>query len=474
MINILSLFGGKEAGREVIRKMWMEHRIGYYFSSEFDKYPETLASSNFPDIVHIGDVTKVSFNNGKLFFNDCESCAVPKIDFLIGWPPCQDLSIAGKREGLEWSRSSLFWEFVRILNETKPEFFFMENVASMPKEAFDTISQALWFEWVKRNAARVSAQNRKRIYWLGKRNDDGTYSRFETPEPEDRGIVLRDILEDIPLDDPRWKPLPEKYIEIVKSKLDKFSTDRKAFSITATYANACVQDHLKHNRTVLINIPRGSNKWCVCEDKTHALTKSQYVYNNQVVGQFRRANLRVHSEQEKAPTLTANMGTWGNNTPICIKLGFIGSDSQWNRIYSTEWKSATLSASTWGLAWKSGSLILNEDIFWMIPNNVFELNKEAFWLAHRNRWEGKEPECNGMEKANAITSVQTDSEVLVKTNEPKYLWRKLTVRECSRLQGFSEQYIYESVSASRAYKAIGNSWQCDEVEEFWKHIPFFQ
>ena len=68
----------------------------------------------------------------------------------------------------------------------KPKFFFMENVASMPQDAFETINEALGFEGVKRNAAVVSAQSRKRLYWFGKRNPDGTYSRFDTPEPEDR------------------------------------------------------------------------------------------------------------------------------------------------------------------------------------------------------------------------------------------------------------------------------------------------
>lgn len=109
--------------------------------------------------------------------------------------------------------------------EVKPEFFFVENVASMSKEMFQVISRALGFEGVKRNAAVVSAQNRRRYYWLGKRNPDGTYSRFDTPEPEDRGILLKDILEDIPFDavdakgKPIWKPLDTKYIEVVSKRI---------------------------------------------------------------------------------------------------------------------------------------------------------------------------------------------------------------------------------------------------------------
>ena len=88
----------------------------------------------------------------------------------------------------------------------------------MPKEAYQTINETLGFEGVKRNAAKVSAQNRRRLYWLGKRNDDGTYSRVDTPEPEDRGIVLRDVLEYIPLDDPRWKKLDGKYVQLIQDR----------------------------------------------------------------------------------------------------------------------------------------------------------------------------------------------------------------------------------------------------------------
>lgn len=82
---------------------------------------------------------------------------------------------------------------------------------------------------MKRNAAVVSAQSRKRYYWFGKRNADGTYSRFDTREPEDRGIVLRDILEEIPFDatnakgEPLWKPVPEKYLAVIAEKIAKFA-----------------------------------------------------------------------------------------------------------------------------------------------------------------------------------------------------------------------------------------------------------
>lgn len=138
------------------------------------------------------------------------------------------MSIAGKRAGLEGSRSSLFWEYVRILNEAKPKFFLVENVASMPKEAKEQITEALFgIEPVLINSALVSAQNRKRLFWVGKRNEDGTYSKIDIPQPEDRGMVLKDILEPIPLTDERWKPLDTKYIEAVSKRIAGWSENHK-------------------------------------------------------------------------------------------------------------------------------------------------------------------------------------------------------------------------------------------------------
>lgn len=76
-----------------------------------------------------------------------------------------------------------------------------------------------------------------------------------------------------------------------------------------------------------------------------------------------------------------------------------------------------------------------------------------------------------IDKTNALTCAPDIR--LDETDEVQYLWRKLTVRECARLQGFSEEYDFSAVSASRAYKAIGNSWQGDQIEDFWKYLAFF-
>lgn len=140
-------------------------------------------------------------------------------------------------EFFEKTQSHLFWEFVRFFDQAKPEYVFVENVKSMKKEAKDIISRALGFEPVMIDAALVSGQRRQRLYWKARRNADGTYTSVDVPQPEDRGIKLRDVLEHIPFDavnakgDPIWKPLPEKYLQIVTERM-------KAFTITAGYQKA--------------------------------------------------------------------------------------------------------------------------------------------------------------------------------------------------------------------------------------------
>jgi len=108
-------------------------------------------------------------------------------------------------------------EYLRIFHEVKPKWFVMENVPGMKQDVRDIISESLGVEPRLINSALTGAQNRRRLYWS---NIPGYV------EPEDRGISLRDILEDIPLEDPRWKPLPEKYREQAENSMQKFDRSK--------------------------------------------------------------------------------------------------------------------------------------------------------------------------------------------------------------------------------------------------------
>jgi DNA (cytosine-5)-methyltransferase 3A len=114
---------------------------------------------------------------------------------LIGGSPCQDLSIAKKcRKGLEGDRSSLFYEYLRILNEVKPKYFILENVASMSKASKQAITKELFnIDPIMINSALLTAQNRKRLYWVGKLVD-GKYQQVKIEQPQDQEIYLKDII----------------------------------------------------------------------------------------------------------------------------------------------------------------------------------------------------------------------------------------------------------------------------------------
>jgi len=180
-MKILSLFDGISCARVAFDRAGIP--VEAYIASEIDKYAIQVSEKNYPEIKRAGSVEIVFPPIGWF-------------DILIGGSPCQDLSIAkANRQGLKGKRSGLFYEYVRILKEAKPKFFVLENVASMPKEAKATITEELWgIEPVMINAALVSAQNRKRLFWVGKLAGD-RYEQVDIPLPEDRGIMLRDILE---------------------------------------------------------------------------------------------------------------------------------------------------------------------------------------------------------------------------------------------------------------------------------------
>ena len=145
-----------------------------YFASEIDKHAIKVTQANYPKTIQLGDVTKV------------KGCDLPKIDLLIGGSPCQGFSFAGKQLNFEDPRSKLFFEFVRLKNETKPTYWLLEN-NRMKKEYQDIISNHLGIEPIKINSSLVSAQNRERLYWTNIPN--------VTP-PEDKKIMLSDIIGD--------------------------------------------------------------------------------------------------------------------------------------------------------------------------------------------------------------------------------------------------------------------------------------
>src|SRR6056300_630592 len=171
-MNVLSLFDGMSCGRIALERLGI--KVDNYYASEIDKYAMKVSEANYPDIIQVGDVTEL------------DTSTLPNIDLVMGGSPCQGFSFAGKQLAFDDPRSALFFEFVKCVKELNPKYFLLENV-KMKKEYLDIISEYMGVEPIFINSSLVSAQSRQRYYWTNILN---------VSVPEDRGLVLRDILED--------------------------------------------------------------------------------------------------------------------------------------------------------------------------------------------------------------------------------------------------------------------------------------
>jgi DNA (cytosine-5)-methyltransferase 3A len=171
-MNVLSLFDGLSGGQIALDKLGI--KVDKYYASEVDKYAITVAMKNYPNTIQIGDVCQVTAPD------------LEPIDLLIGGSPCQGFSFAGGQLAFDDPRSALFFEYVRLLKELKPKYFLLENVR-MKQEFQDIISEYLGVKPIAINSSLLSGQNRPRLYWTNIPN---------VTQPEDKGIIVRDILED--------------------------------------------------------------------------------------------------------------------------------------------------------------------------------------------------------------------------------------------------------------------------------------
>jgi site-specific DNA-cytosine methylase len=186
-MNVVSLFNGMNTGRQALENVGI--KVNKYYSSEIKPYAIELTQHHFPDTIQVGDVTK-----WKEWDIDWKS-----IDLILSGSPCQDLSAAGKRAGINGSRSSLFFVFVEILEHIKtlnPNVLFLqENVGSASKLDVGIMSRALRVYPARINSSLVTAQLRDRYYWSNIRTKETMFDIVtDIPQPKDKGIMLQDII----------------------------------------------------------------------------------------------------------------------------------------------------------------------------------------------------------------------------------------------------------------------------------------
>lgn len=257
-LNVLSLFDGMSCGRIALERAGI--KVDNYFASEIDKHAIKVSKHNYPDIIQLGDVTKIDVSE------------LPKIDLLIGGSPCQGFSLAGKQLNFEDHRSALFFEYLRVLKAIKvqnPDVkFLLENV-KMKREHVDVISELLGVQGRFLNSSLFSAQNRPRWYW----------TNIDFEEPIDKGVLLEDILEN--------EVQGKYYIKGGRLNwLRNFGEVKQKGGFVAfnPLKAKCltVRSEPSWNCTYIIQWPRGYNKGGIkaLNGKTPSVTTSSWEHNN--------------------------------------------------------------------------------------------------------------------------------------------------------------------------------------------------
>lgn len=407
-LKVLSLFDGMSCGQLALQRLGIE--VDTYYASEIDKYAIQVTQANFPKTIQVGDVCELKAED----YQD--------VDLILAGSPCQGFSFAGKQLAFDDPRSALFFEFIRLLKEIKPKYFLLENV-KMKQQFQDVITEQvsacypdfeggdLFGSQIKPiliNSALLSAQNRQRLYWTNIPNIE---------QPEDKGIVLRDILEDNPgnkyslsvakvdrvLNSPRGKgffynkdsekigtlvagyhkePTDASYIEtkpkqvglaIEKVKVRKHEVDilglqnlLRTRKKESKKTNKQIANEIKIPVTKVEHWFRTDSSFAIpSDDIWYKLKKILNIDNNEFDKSIMEFDIRdgvyettqrVYSQEGKSPTLTsAHAEKLVETKPK--QVGKIKDGGQGNRIYSQDGKSSSLSAQSGGTAGVGNTLV---------------------------------------------------------------------------------------------------------------------
>ena len=451
-MNVLSLFDGMSCGLIALDRLGI--KVGTYYASEIDKYAIQVSQANYPEIVQVGDITKLDLST------------LPQIDLVMGGSPCQGFSFAGKQLAFDDPRSALFFEFVKCVEELNPKYFLLENV-KMKKEYLDIISEYMGVEPIFINSSLVSAQSRQRYYWTNIPNVE---------QPEERGIVLRDILEDQPRDP-----------TLMSDKFVARNGDRN-----------CMIDKTKekaHNLSAMEYVKNGrQGNYLACDENV--------VPKHKPVKQTERNRRHLKQLDEKSLCMTATMYKGAGNNGMTLVPQKLVDDTndlpeKSQTIKSQYYKSSKANFERSGTFHATGipqklvsdkpqhigtavdvnghdilKLVYSPDGKSPTVNSMGGGNREPKVVmgAYRGRYNedgstSQKLELRKDEKTNTITTVQKDN---VLTKDEVY-WRKLTPLECERLQTVPDNYT-NHVSNTQRYKMLGNGWTIEVIAHILKNM----
>ncbi len=473
-MNVLSLFDGMSCGMIALDRLGI--KVDNYYASEIDKYAIQVSQANYPEIIQVGDITKLDLST------------LPQIDLVMGGSPCQGFSFAGKQLAFDDPRSALFFEFYKAISYLQPKYFLLENVR-MKKEYLDIISEYMGVEPIFINSSLVSAQSRQRYYWTNIPNVE---------QPKERGIVLRDILEDQPeqptlmsdkfvarngnrncmIDESKEKASNLSAMEYVKNgrQGDYLACDKngvpqklvddtndlpeKSQTIKSQYYKSSKANFERSGTFHATGIPQKLVSDEPQDDKLDKMTtKDGKAYCVTATYDAARPKNSIERKQrtmiplEDGQELPSGTEYIYDETNKSHKPQHIGTAVDVNghdilkRVYSPDGKSPTVNSMGGG----------NRE-----PKVVMG--------AYRGRYNddgstSQKLELRKDEKTNTITTVQKDN---VLTQDAVY-WRKLTPLECERLQTVPDNYT-NHVSNTQRYKMLGNGWTIEVIAHILKNM----
>ena len=429
-MRVLSLFDGMSCGQIALNKLGLKDYT--YYASEIDKYAMQITQKNFPETIQVGDVTQLKSED---FTN---------IDLMFAGSPCQGFSFAGKQLAFDDPRSKLFFEFVRLLKEVKPKYFLLENVR-MKKEYLDVISEQVGAQPTLINSALLSAQSRQRYYWTNIPFDKNI---------EDRGIVLKDILETEPS---QPTLMSNKFVNRQQGRSCLIDQSKEKAS------NLSAMEYVKNGR---------QGDYLACD----------YDGKPKQVGKINKGGQgdRIYSTDGKGISLSAQSGGTASNGNMLIQVGIAADIKGYDiikRVYSPEGKSPTL--TTMGGGHREPKVAVQQ------VNPSREAAGKQPYI--QNRVFSEEGKSHALTASFASrTNVETKSKIRDKSKTVRsggrgsydrhewdsvdeLHWRKLTPLECERLQTVPDNYT-EGVSNTQRYKMLGNGWTVDVIVHILKSL----